>query len=184
MNTYQKNLVAQLQALVVHDPPAPWRYIDTVHVGGLYEVGYGSTSDLLLVVSASGRSVINCLVGAKVARDRTEITEDWYDPIQLVAEGIGPLANQHIRLAGIHGGGLPSHSPDYWSLEFAAPNWPNGFVILVAPLEFINGQRQPDVKVKVAPRFSDDVLVAYGFSPTGQSFVVATGDALEIFART
>ncbi len=197
MNEYQRNLVTHLRTLTTQDPPAPWQYMTFVHVGGLEAIGYEESSDLLLIVSSSGRSVVDCLTGDKVARDYTETeedleddwedggeVEDWYKPFQLLAEGIGPLAGQVIRLAGIGGGGLPTSTPDRWRLEIVAPDWPNSFVILHAPAGVADKQITPGVQVKVAPRHGlGDVILVCGFSPTGKSFVVGRSDGVDIFKR-
>src|SRR4051812_20151656 len=116
LNEYQRGLIAQLRTLRRQDPPSPWRYVTFVHVGGLEAIGYGAASDLLLIVSSSGRSVIDCHSGEKIARDYTTGLEewkaaDWYHPLELHAEGIGPLIGQSVVLAsGIYGGGLSTVS--------------------------------------------------------------------------
>ncbi len=170
-----------LRLMKLEEPHPPWRYLTFVHLGGVYEVGYGASSDLLLIVTANGRGVVDCITGERLVRDHTNISEDWYDPIGLVADGIGPLVDQRIRLAGIHGGGLLWTSPDWWSLELVAPDWPLSFILLNGP-EFKDGHHVPDT-VKVAPRHGDDEIIAFGFSPIGRSFVVVMSHGMEIFVR-
>jgi hypothetical protein len=188
MNDYQQKLVAHLKGLPLEKPPAPWRYVRFVHVGGLEAVGYGEASDLLLIVSVSGRSVTDCQTGSRLARAYPDTAEEsaaatWYRTLQLLAEGIGPLTGQMIRVGGIHGGGLPIITADSWYLDLVAPDWPNSFILLHGP-SFVDGQRVPEEKVKIAPAHGqDDVVLTYGFSPTGNSFVVAYSGGVDIFAR-
>ena len=65
----------KIRALHKVPPPNPWRTVGTVAVGGLRSVGFDRQSDLLLVVSIQGRGIIDCLSGAKVARDYKEYFE-------------------------------------------------------------------------------------------------------------
>jgi hypothetical protein len=94
-------------------------------VGGLTEVGFGDDSDLLLIVSSQGRGVVDCRTGERVARDRADPDDSWYDERRLLAEGIGPLEGKTIRLAGLHGGGLLNCGQQGWSVEALALDWPD-----------------------------------------------------------
>lgn len=123
-------LRAHLRALPTVAPPKPWRRSPLMAVGGLRAVGFDRNSELLLVVSASGRSVVDCRTGEKVARDTGDY---WEDEQLLEAEGIGPLAGKTLRVAGLAGGGLPLHTADGWSIELAAPDWPNTDILLLEP---------------------------------------------------
>ena len=177
---FQRELVSYLRSLSVQDPPAPWRYVTRVHLGGVYGVGYGESSDLLLVVSAAGRGVFDCLTGDRIARDHDD-NEAWYSEDGLFAEGIGPLQGTRVSIAGIHGGGLRLTTSDGWSLELVSPNWPNSFLLLRPPWR--SGMDYWKDAFKVAPSADDDVITAYGFSPTGSSFVCVMNHVADIFAR-
>src|SRR5579863_298772 len=99
---------SRIRSAPISPPLPPWKLIGGRAVGGLTEVGFADDSDLLLVVSSQGRGVLDCRSGEYVARDRTEPNDSWYDERRLRAFGIGPLEGQLIRLAGLHGGGLPN----------------------------------------------------------------------------
>ncbi|QKZ04049.1 hypothetical protein [Pseudomonas eucalypticola] len=58
----------------IHDrkmtpPSSPWIEAARYCVAGLFDIGFHRDSELLLVVSSSGRGVFDCLTGAKIARD-------------------------------------------------------------------------------------------------------------------
>ncbi|MDR6742526.1 hypothetical protein J2X56_004557 [Herbaspirillum sp. 1173] len=110
MNDYEKNNRARLIQLLSKIPsqacPPGWQKTGAFAVGGLTEVGFSQRSELLLVVSSAGRGVIDCTRGEKIARDY-EINGDWYSASSLTCEGIGPLKDERIQLAGLVGGGLP-----------------------------------------------------------------------------
>jgi hypothetical protein len=149
-------------------------------VGGLTDVGFGLHSDLLFVVSSQGRGVFDCLTGAKVSRDAfvpTDDEPDWFSTSELSAEGIGPLAGQVIRTAGLHGGGLPLLTRDGWSAERLALDWPDETLLLCQPWK--HGYK-PGEFVKVGV---DSVVRAWGFSPTGRSLVLATSSDVTIWSR-
>ena len=106
----------RMAAPVIGELPQPWRALQVFGVGGLFQVGYASNSDLLLVLSAQGRGVFDCLAGEKLARDYAE-AHDFFDPVRLTSLGIGPLSETTVRMAGLFGGGLPLTTSDGWRLE-------------------------------------------------------------------
>lgn len=59
----------RIRATPLSAPPNPWRCTGSFSVGGLIDVGFGTHSDLLMVISGTGRGVFDCLTGEKVARD-------------------------------------------------------------------------------------------------------------------
>ncbi|MGK3998568.1 hypothetical protein [Sorangium sp. So ce1024] len=179
-------VIRRVRAAPVQDPPAPWQRRAAYAVGGLTDVGFGRGSDLLLVISHSGRGVFDCLAGARVARDASvpEAGEDeWQDTSELEAEGIGPLAGQTVRTAGLFGGALAHSTRDGWTVERIALDWPEESLLLVPPGAFIYETRPgrsaefTKVAVQIAPR-------AWGFSPTGKSLILATSSDVTIFSRT
>jgi hypothetical protein len=161
-------------------PPEPWRKAGIHGVGGLLSVGFAEHTDSLLVVSSQGRGVFDCHSGQRLARDHAapDPDSDWYDEIHLWAIGIGPLAGQKIRLAGLHGGGLPLYTSDWWSLTTIAPEWPDYRVILFPPFTDVYSAVQAGVQVA-----AESELRACGFSDTGQSFIIATSSDIMIFTR-
>jgi hypothetical protein len=157
----------------IHEVLPPWRPLPVYAVGGLFGVGYAAGSDLLLVLSSQGRGVFDCLTGEKLARDNEE-AHDFFDPIRLIAEGFGPLAEQSIRIAGLFGGGLPLSTHDGWYMEPQARAWPTHSVFLTAP-----GTREPVC-------IGDDGACEFracGFSETARSFIIATSCDLAMFTR-
>jgi hypothetical protein len=147
----------------------------------LTDVGFGTDSDLLMVISHNGRGVFNCLTGEKVARDYDE--GDWKDTISLEAKGIGPLEDQRIRTSGLHGGGLPLTSGDGWTAEDFVLDWPDHTLLLVPPGSWAYGDDigKPANYTKVAV---ESELRAWGFSPTGRSLILATSSDLTCWSRS
>ncbi len=131
------------------------------------------------IVERSGR-VIDCRTGEKVARDDA----DYYaDSDTLEADGIGPLEGQRIRVAGIHGGGLSHVTKDGWLIELHPLSWPEEEFFLCPPGQTMlwNRPDQQPALSKICPFPTS--LVAYGFSPTGQSLVIATSSEVAIHSR-
>jgi hypothetical protein len=150
-------------------------------VGGLTDVGFAPHSDLLLVVSSQGRGVFDGLSGKRIARDAS-VPEgddpDWFDTFELTSEGIGSLAGQRIRTAGLHGGGLPLLTRDGWSVERLTLDWPDETLLLCQPWK--HGYK-PGEFVKVAVHSE---VRAWGFSPTGRSLILAISSNLAIWSRS
>lgn len=157
-------------------PPRPWTRLSVHAIGGLTEVGFADDSDLLLVVTSQGRGVIDCRSGDRVARDRTEPDDGWYDERRLRAFGIGPLEGRLIRLAGLHGGGLLRGGRDGWWIDAITLDWPDVSLLLGGPWGWIYDGKTPIVKVAV-----EREIRAFGFSDTGESFVIATSSDLAVF---
>jgi hypothetical protein len=166
----------RIRQTAISPPPPPWTCLASHAVGGLTEVGFADDTDLLLVVSSQGRGVFDCLTGERVARDRAECDDDCYDERRLRARGIGPLETHWIRLAGLHGGGLPNGGRDGWSLVGVTLEWPIQNVLLVEPWKWIY-----DETARITKLAEDSETRAFGFSDTGNSFVIATSSGLEIY---
>ena len=182
MTEHAQKLNNRLREMPLEKPSSVWKQVTSFAVGGLTEVGFGDDTDLLLVVSSQGRGLFDCLTGERIARDyeNPDSNVDWYNPVRLLASGIGVLAGQEIRLAGLHGGGLPRFTFDGWSLELAAPNYPIENVFLSPPLKTIFVDSFAEGCAKIA---EDYEVRACGFSSTGRSFIVAWSHTLNIYAR-
>jgi hypothetical protein len=174
-----KALYRQLLALPASPPPSPWRLAATHAVGGLTDVGFADSSDLLLVISVS-RGLFDCVTGERIARDPSEDFD--YDTSNLLAFGIGPLAERSIRTAGLHGGGLAFRTWDGWGLDLFTLAWPVGSLFLTPPGHWIYGPafNMPGTTAKLV---TEPEIRAFGFSPTGRSFIIATSSDLSIFNR-
>ena len=160
--------------------PSPWRKTGDFAVGGLAEVGYEPDSDLLLVLSSNGRGIFDGVTGERVARDRTE--EYLMDSVKLAAPGFDMLDGVTVRTAGLSGGGLPTGTADGWTLlVLPLPYTRNGRYLLDHEVSLYHGRAAPDAVVIAEPTPCE--LRAYGFSETGNSFVIAGSCGLKLFAR-
>jgi hypothetical protein len=178
MNTdHMTDLRRRIRQMKTQAPMLPWKRSGGAAVGGLAAVGYADNSDLLLVVSSTGRGVFDCMTGKRIARDYDD-RPSWYDRTHVLAQGIGPLEGQMIRLAGIDGGGLVHTTDDGYRLWLVAPTWPDYRVILSPPYTTIYSALHQCVQVE-----GDYEIRAYGFSETGRSFIVAQNHTLYTFSR-
>jgi hypothetical protein len=133
-------------------------------VGGLTEVGF-TDGPLLLVVSHQGRGVVDLASGELLARDRHE-TGTWFDAARRAVLGIGPLDGAWIGVCGLAGGRLPDATADGWQAR------PSGARVTVsAP-----GRRPLQVN-------ESEEMRAFGFSPDGTTFVIATSPGLALYRR-
>jgi hypothetical protein len=160
-------------------PPEPWQLVTERAAGSLLEVGFDRESELLLVTSSAGRSVIDCLTGEKVARDYTENVESNR---YLEAQGIGPLAGKTIAMSGINGGSLPLGSNDGWQVESVCLAWPEHHLLLVEPGSWLYGAEinRPAVFRKLA---IESGYRAFGFSYSGRTLIIASSCDLVVYHR-
>jgi hypothetical protein len=156
-------------------PPPPWEEIAVFVIHGLLTVGYASDSDLLFVISAFANWVFDCTEGARIAWDEED---PIFDQIHLEATGIGPLHDKRIRMAStLYGGGLVTQTVDGWSLQKFS-SWPDDTIILLPHI--YRGFFPIEVATKLR---ADSEVLAYGFSETGKSFIIAADNHLHIYAR-
>lgn len=172
------HFVAERVSQLQFQPTPPLWSGDYWAVGGLISVGYAPDTDLLLVISHAGRGVFDCARNQKVARDPQEVE----DIISVLQDGIGPLEGRKVSTASRYNGCL-NRIWNGWALEQVSPNWPTSSIILKPPGCDLLDNRTWNQCIKVAPRNGEDDIVAYGFSDTGRSFVVAMSHTLEIFSR-
>lgn len=156
----------------------PWAKVADLHIGGLTDIGFAHDSDLLLVLSHAGRGLFDCTAGVRLARDSGDYSHDTGN---LIAEGIGPLAGTEIRTAGLHGGGLSLVTEDGWSAEMNFSAVPFGQVLLQAP-EYWKSEAKSPSTGRFGPFESD--LHAFGFSPTGRTFIIALSSGISVYCRT
>lgn len=183
LNLFKSQPESSVSALVRKIPateaPPGWVKVVGLAVGGLWEVGFSRHTNLLLVVSSSGRCVINCATGEKCARDYVE-DGDWYEPASLTCLGIGALADEIIPISGLCGGGLPTVNIFGESLEHIAPDWPEERVIFCPPGRTAFIETFQSGCCVLATEID---IRAAGFSWNGQYLVIATSSDLHIWQR-
>lgn len=186
MNLFKKNIEDEnrkrlrkiLERAKIQNCPDGWEY-QKFAVGGLTEVGFSEQNeDLLLVISSNGRGLFDCPRLEKVDRDRSDDFEIDYS--NLTCQGIGELENEKIRIAGLHGGGLPVTNSQGDSLEIMALDWPKTDIIFQPKWSSIYMEKD---SVKCFRIYSPDTLKVYGFSQNGKYFVIGTSSDLLIFKR-
>ena len=179
MYEHLEPLKRKLLNLRIEKPPPPWELKTIISVGGLCSVGFDRDTENLLILSHQGRGVVDCLTGEKTARDY----EDYYENQYLEAQGIGCLNGKIINMAGLFGGGLPIITEDDWCLESVTINFPEAMILLVEPGSDLYGMtcNRPDNFTKIEQQAT---VRAYGFSYTGQSFIVATSSDVTIYNRS
>jgi hypothetical protein len=145
--------------------PSVWKKIAYVAVGGLTEVGFVPGCSLLMVVSHQGRGIVDLVSGQRIARDRQE-TGSWLDAARPAVLGIGPVDGQWIEVAGLAGGRLPTATADGWQARRTV----HGVAL--------SGPGEETAAVQEA-----EEIRAFGFSPDGQAFILASSPGLTVFQR-
>lgn len=174
----RQRLATLLNKIANKDQPLGWKTVTTLAVGGLLEIGFSKVNHQLLIISSSGRSLINCINGEKVARDYEE-DGDWYNPINLTCQGIGPIADETLLIAGLHGGGLPTCNQYGESLELVSLHWPVNDIYFCPTGKSIFSERHQTDCYRI---FSDHVR-CFGFSWHGEFIAIATSSDVTIWRR-
>jgi len=171
----------QIRTTPLTSPPSPWRVSGVFAVPQLEAVGFDRDSELLLVVSRDSLGVIDCASGETIAR-KSGTQHETMPQHLLKARGIGPLEHVEIGIAGPKGGGLPRATTDGWSLELVTLEWPTQDVLLVPPASALFVCHE-DEDARFTRIESHPEIHACGFSFSGNSLVIATGDELTIYHR-
>lgn len=159
-----------------------WIHKNTHAIGGLENIGYADNSDLLIVLSSQGMGTFDCIKGEKIERDPS----DWwpqFDESTATMQGFGILKGTIIQTTGLYGHyTLPQETTDGWRLiegekEYDNPPFDNYLItkIFLSPPtneSFIFISKDGPCELR-----------AFGFSPTGNSFVVALSCELIIWSR-
>lgn len=160
--------------------PSGWRQADVAHVTGVRGVGFDEDGELLLVESHEGKAVFNCTTGACVARD-PEAGSTFAEQVRLESHGIGPLAGKVIRVCGIFGGGLPLLTLEGWSVELVHHNWPHVASLVLVPQ---GASLWDPAKARHCCKLAEtEAPLAYGFSHSGQTLLLAHSHNLELWGR-
>ena len=154
-----------------------WKHQNTFSIGGLQEVGFANSQDLLLVLSSQGEGIFDCLNGEKIARRNNEY--DWwkrYDKNKNTISGFAMLENSEIKISGITLGDLlPKSTSDFWELQSEKI-----FLLSASEKVFLSyrGYRTNNIGEE-----GPCELKAFGFSPTEKSLIFATSCELIIYSR-
>ncbi len=163
----------------IGDPPQ-WRGAGGAHYGGVYGVGFDVDSELLLVESSNGKAVFDCTTGERIGRD-PEAHSSGEDEVRLQARGIGPIEGKVVRMCGLFGGGLPLLTLDGWSLELVHHSWPDVASLVLNPPGSIWWDA---ARARNCSKLAEcEAPLAYGFSHTGQSLILAHSHSLQIWTR-
>lgn len=158
--------------------PDGWEF-EQFSVGGLTEVGFSEKRpDLLLVISSNGRGLFDCSKLERVERDDSD--KYYIDYSNLICNGIGDLKNEKIRIAGLHGGGLPTGNSHGDRIDIVALDWPKIDLIFQPKWSSIYSERDAEKCFNI---YSSYTLRVYGFSQTGDCFVIGTSSDLLIFKK-
>lgn len=177
-NANQRRLARLLKNIEHKSQPMGWLTTATIAVGELTEIGFSRITNQLLIISSSGRGLIDCESGEKLARDYQEYG-DWYDPINLTCQGIGQTADEQITISGLSGGGLPLVNQYGETLELTAENWPLNDLYFCPSGGSIFIER---FQTGCCHIFSSYIR-CYGFSWNGQFIVAATSSDVTIWQR-
>ncbi|RMI32479.1 hypothetical protein EBO15_41960 [Actinomadura harenae] len=186
LSDHQQQLRDRFLAAPVLQAPPPWQpTLDRrTPIGGLLGIGFATHPntghDLVMVVSQDGHGLFDVSTGDKIARDH-DPDPDTSTPDaapDLTCPGPGPISGTRVHIAGLFGGGLHHTTPDGWSLDIVAPEWPHHRVLLSS-----NGNIYKDPHGQGWWHIFDSdhsTLRAAGFSPSGQTLAIATSSDLTV----
>lgn len=168
-----------LKLLLRDIPDCNWEPCIEMAVGGLTEVAFSRIyPHLLLIISSSGRGVLDCRSGEIIARDHEDYG-DWYDSVGLECAGIGPLSSETLSIAGLCGGGLPMYNRYGETLERVSPEWPLEMLIWCPPGKsaLIASHKEGCL------RLANDYFRCVGFSWDGELILSATSSDITVWKR-
>ena len=161
-----------------------WIHKNTFTIGGLENIGYSPGQDFLLVLSSQGQGIFDCRTGEKIARLTTG--SDWWKKFNEKTNSIfGFDFLSHVEIPTfclIGQDNLSKKTHDGWMLNVSDPEPDDKpfekYLVRKIYLTSPNGKEHIFI-TKDGPC----ELRAFGFSDTGESFVVALSCDLTIFCR-
>lgn len=160
-----------------------WQKRNIWAIGGLREIGFKSNSDLLIVLSSQGRGIFDCEKDEKVERDNFDYYMEKWDSDLGIVEGFGILENEKIKCGGFEAPDvIKKETNDNWTVEIRSeirPNWQKKK--LKADVMYLRN-RTTNEKIEIDV-FHYGINRGYGFSDTGNSFVVGTSSEITIWNR-
>jgi hypothetical protein len=174
----RKRLVSLLEKIPDSDIPEGWERVGSIAISGFIGFGFSKKrTNLALVVTTSGRSLVNCDNAEKVARDFEEYI--GVDESGIFCKGLEELSDESILIAGINGGGLPNSTCIGESLSLYSPNWPQHDLYFCGPSGDPLFEKFQGNCVKIRT----DFIEAFGFSWCGDYFAVANSSDFDIWKR-
>ncbi len=172
----RERLINTISLVNGSDKKFGWTKSVDIAVGGLQAIGFSKIrTNLLLVLSSTGRSVIDCDTGEKIERSYTEY--EGLDESGLYCNGIGDLASESLLLSGIYGGGLPHQNSIGESIELVAPAWPEYDLIFCKQGKGLYSEPGSCYKLDT------NHFRAFGMSWCGNYIAAGTGSDLYVWAR-
>ncbi|MEC8292243.1 MAG: hypothetical protein VX083_02000 [Pseudomonadota bacterium] len=162
-----------------------WKRTTEVVVGGLVALGFYESKDSpkvdkLLAIGSQGQTVIDCLSGQIVYRNRAQ---DGYDQETLSAWDLSGGTPESIRMSGIDGGGLKLCTKDGWSVEAIPIAWPIYHYILQHPGSSIYTDQSIGRESKFELLEFDYKQMAFGFSNSGNSLLLTSSSDITVWTR-
>ncbi|MCL2856802.1 MAG: hypothetical protein FWE19_03640 [Oscillospiraceae bacterium] len=165
---HREKIAAVLERIPSTQSPNGWLRKETFAIGGLEYFGFAENSDILFVISSSGRSLIDMAKDEKISRDNN--VDFPLDERLLTSEGFDILKGETIKLASKHGGSmLPVSNKSHETLTKVSPLYPCEDIIFQPPYEHCLSEWHSKNCVRVYRGFP----YCYGFSFSGKYFVIA-----------
>jgi len=160
-----------------------WKKIGHQPVGGMREAGFIELTDYLIVLGSQGRTIFDCLTNVKTERDRQDYyLENWNSDSGII-EGIGKFKDKEIVCGGFeYPEQLLKSTNDNWIIQIQNENRANykKEIKMAEVMYLFNPKINSKIEVNV---FHYSITRAYGFSPTGKSFVITESDGITMWTR-
>jgi len=160
-----------------------WHKTGNWAIGGLQEIGFNSNSDLLMVLSSQGRGIFDCVKNEKIGRDYFDYYMENWDSDLGIVEGFGILKDEKIKCGGFEAPDiLKKETKDGWKIKIEKairPNWKKEDVMSNV-LYLTNKEINEKIEIYY---FHSKIDRGYGYSETGNSFVIGTSSNLLIWNR-
>lgn len=171
-------LINLLEKIPASDVPEGWERVGGIAISGFIGFGFSKkVTNLALIVTNSGRSLINCDTAEKIARDHEEFA--GIDELGMFCEGLQETSGEQILIAGKNGGGLPITTCIGESLSLQSPHWPQHDLYFCGPSDHPLIERLQGSCI----RLRTDFVEAFGFSWCGDYFAVSSSSDFDIWKR-
>jgi len=160
-----------------------WKKVGYQAVGGLREIGFIEQSDFLMVLGGGGRTIFNCLMAEKTARDRADYYSEKWNSDTGIIEGFEMFTGKNIVCGGFEYPDITlKQTQDNWEIliENEKRQDYKKDLVLAEVMYLVNKITKEKIEVEV---YHYQITRGYGFSKTGKSFITAQSHGINFWKR-
>ncbi|MBP2832616.1 hypothetical protein J8281_10510 [Aquimarina sp. U1-2] len=159
-----------------------WFKKEKFAIGGLREMGFKPNTDILMLLSSQGRGIFDCIKAEKIERDSYDYYMEEWDEKTRIVQGFGKFKDEVFICGGFEAKDpIKKETKDGWKIKIKQETRLDYRKVMkeAEVMYLVNNDKRIEIDV-----FHYGIDRAYGFSDTGNSFVLGISSDLYIWSRS